>query len=357
MVLTQLPGQITISDPYGIVDTAQLEASEQAAIDAFKGMSAGDVELVPGIAIVAGGAKLETMLLNNQHWDDFWINVGGRLNDVWHSAANFLFGGGSAGPNWHETGALINLGMHTVLRAARQLAGQIDAKRAADSVLFANAINANAKRARANVARAHNEALHVDAHAQQLHAAAVAYANARAHNVGVEAEAQGTAQVQGLKQWTIDHGIRPLQQQIDEQQSQLDTVRKLVTANNARTAALAGSLGAVAALLHQAEGQIGKLATEAEQCTEPMCETVGPKTDWGKLFKRYTPALIWALLAEMAALHPDEVAKVSESLASSLGPVLEHFAEAWIGVLPGGTGGDVKEVEGHVGTWNPLTGS
>ena len=360
MVTTTLPGQITVADPYGIIDQSAMEAAEQSSIDAFnyalRGWSAGDVELLPAAAIVAGGAKIETTLLNNEHWDNFWISVGGRLNDVWHSAANFLFGGGSSGPNWHETGALINLGMHTVMRAARQLSGQIDAKRAADSVIFRTAINNAVKRAAKNATQAHREALHVDAHAQQLHADAVAYANARAHNVGVASEQYTDQQIQGLKQWTIDHAIRPTQQKDAQQDDMLDTLRQLIHVNGLHIDGLAGSLGAVAALLHQAEGQIGKLATEAEECTEPMCETVGPKTDWGKLFKRFTPALIWALLAELAALHPDVVEHYAEDLATALGPVLERFAEGWIGVLPGGTGEQVKEVEGHVGTWNPLTG-
>lgn len=51
--------------------------------------------------------------------------------------------------------------------------------------------------------------------------------------------------------------------------------------------------------------KVATLTTESENCTQPMCETMGPKTDLGKLLKALNAAEWLALLAEIAALRAD----------------------------------------------------
>jgi hypothetical protein len=348
-------GGVTVVDPYQIAPLDELRITEQQLADAFSGWSAGDVEILPAVGIVAGGAKLEQTLLNNEGWDNFWIHVGGHLSDAWHAAGSFLFGGGSSGPSLQTVASLINLGMHVTMRGVRQLTGQIDAKRIAGDELLRRTSNYNAKVSRARAVNAHNEALHVDRNAHIREQKLQQWTDARVHNAGVAADARTDATIAALQEWTITHIAQPLSDRLDQTTVIANQAR--VSAHNAgiRADSLAPQLAAVAALLHQMEPQLNRVLTETEQCTEPMCEYLGPKTDWGKLLSKFGPAAIWALLAELAALHPDEVAKAAEALARGLGPVLEHFAEAWIGLLPGGTGGDVQTVEGNVGTFNPLT--
>lgn len=349
-------GGVTVVDPYSIMPLDELRITEQQLADAVFGGGAADVEVLPAVGIVAAGAKLETTLLQNQGWDNFWIHAGGKLSDAWHAAGNFLFGGGSSGPSLQTVADLINLGMHTTMRGVRQLTGQIDAKRIAGDEKLRQQGNTLAKLSRARAVNAHNELLHVDHNAHVRETQLQQWTDARVHNAGVAADARTDAKIAALQEWTITHIAQPLSDRLD--QTTVVAQQARVSAHNAglRVDSLAATVGAAVALLHQMEPQLAKVLTETEQCTEPMCDYMGPKSDWGKLLKQFGPKLIWALLAELAALHPDEVEKVAEKLAGGLGPVLEHFAEAWIGILPGGTGGDVQTVEGSVGSFNPLAG-
>lgn len=348
-------GGVTVTDPYAIAPLDELRITEQQLADAFNGYSAGDVEFLPAVAIVAGGAKLEQTLLNNQGWDNFWIHVGGHLTDAWHAAGNFLFGGGSSGPSLQTVADLINLGMHTTMRGVRQLTGQIDAKRIAGDETLRKSINHNAKLNRARATIAHSEVIKVDHYSQVRSVQDRAYTDQRVHNAGVASDARTDAKIAALQEWTITHIAQPLSDRLDTVQVQVEQARQVAHTNGLHIDSLATTVGASVALLHQMEPELQRLATESEECTQPMCDTVGPKSDWGKLLKKFGPATIWLLLTELAATHPEVIERVAQDLASALGPVLEHFAEAWIGVLPGGTGGDVSTVEGSVGTFNPLT--
>ena len=240
------------------------------------------------------------------------------------------------------------------MAATRQLLGSNSGRLRTLTTHLVKAINAIGAHIRHNVAVAHSEALHVDAHAQQLHADAVNYADARAHQVGVDAEAYSDQNTSALQQWTISHIAKPLSDRLDTQQGQINDLQHQAIVTNDHLASTAALLATAVAALHQMEPQLAKVLTETEECTEPMCETVGPKSQWGQLLKKFAPSAILALITEIAATHPEEVERISQDLANALGPVLEKFAEAWIGVLPGGTGTEVKEVESHVGTFNPL---
>lgn len=156
-------------------------------------------------------------------------------------------------------------------------------------------------------------------------AAAIRYADARAHGVGVAAEAY--ARKLAVANQTYAHSIAA--------QAERNANRHTTGAINGLRHDLEGfTAGAVAVgvathlkpiteALAALKAQVGKLQTENDECTQPMCEMVGPKSDWGKLLKRFAPKAIFALLALLAAEHPDEVAKAAAELGSALGPVLE----------------------------------
>lgn len=355
--LTQVPAGPAVSDGDGILDLTALEASETAGADSVAGTLAADPVTAPLVLETYLAYRGDQWLVANPTWRHFWMDAGRHLGDWLSSAGSALFGTPSDTVTHEELRLAVNLGVHTGLAATRQLMGSTNGRLRVATTRLVKASNAIAHHVRDNKVIAHSEVLHTDAHARALHQAALDYANARALQIYAESNAYTDQTARGLKTWTIDHVSRPLTDRLDTHAAAIQDLQGAVHNNALRVEAVAGGLAGLGLLVHQMQGQLNKVLTETEECTQPMCETVGPKSDWGKLLKKFAPAAIWALLAELAALHPDAVEAASEDLAHALGPVLERFAEAWIGVLPGGTGGEVKEVEGHVGKFNPLTGS
>lgn len=353
-VTTWTPPGVTVVDGDGIIDLTALEAAEAGGTDAVAGTLAADPVTAPLVLEAYLAYRGDQFLINYKPWRNFWMAAGRDLSGWLANAGGALFGTPSDTVTHEELRLAVNLGVHTGLAATRQLFGSANGRLRVTTHRLVTAVNNIAHHVRTNKVIAHSEALAVDRHAVAMHQQSVAYTAGRVHDVGVASGAYTDQQVKALQQWTISHVAKPLSDRLDTQMSLIDQQRRAININNGDIAKVAGSVAALGLLVHQLQPAINKLLTEAEQCTEPMCETVGPKSDWGKLLKKFGPAAIWALLAEMAALHPDEVERVSESLAHSLGPVLEHFAESWIGVLPGGTGTEVKEVEAHVGKFNPL---
>lgn len=181
--------------------------------------------------------------------------------------------------------------------------------------------------------------------------AAIDYANARAHNVGVASEQYARDLSAGDR--TYAHNIAAQAERNanaythHEVHSLLDQLPHLVAP--AIAAAVAAHVAPITKALSQLQKQVNNLQTENDECTEPMCDVVGPKSDWGKLLKRFAPKAIFALLAVLAAEHPDEVAKAAADLGSALGPVLESAMAAALIPLADHPIGQPHEVGGALG--------
>lgn len=127
------------------------------------------------------------------------------------------------------------------------------------------------------------------------------------------AESDQRAQVRILQSeartqaWATDNIFRPLLETVfaDQQalQHRMDVqhVEAVDHANqlNARTLLHIGEVVAPVAVAVKA------LVQESEDCVKPMCESMGPKTDLGKLLKLANVAAFAALLAQLAALRAD----------------------------------------------------
>lgn len=108
-----------------------------------------------------------------------------------------------------------------------------------------------------------------------------------------------------------------------------------------RAAAIAGVVAAVATI-----------TTWIEECGEPTCATVGPRTDWGRWLKLFGPTAIWAMLAAVAAEDPSRIEDLAQTLGETLGPILE----GWVTTFALGGGGfapQPSDVGGAIGR-NPL---
>lgn len=325
-----------------------------AEIGADVGVGAVSVGAAPIIAAGAVGFTVYSGLRSIPGWDSSFKALGGKLDDAW----NAVFGGGGGG---HAT----LTDVHVRINANNVLRNQVNAGRLAQQ----QAVNyhvasqlAHHGRAIANVnkgaARAATGAVHYS----------VAYTNAAVYNAEralsqdiaraqVYANARALQAQAAAQAWSVSHVYAPLAHANAVTNARITALQHALPAqiNTAVKAAVATQLAPMTKALAQLQSQVNKLQTEQDECNEPMCETVGPKSDWGKLFKRYAPAAIFALLAELAATNPDEVARIAEKLGEGLGPVLESWAEKWIGILPGSTSGETAATEHAVGKWNPLS--
>lgn len=104
------------------------------------------------------------------------------------------------------------------------------------------------------------------------------------------------------------------------------------------TAAIAAHLAPVTRALTAIEARLKPLEAEAEDCVKPMCEDIGPSTDWGKFFHAFKEAAFFAALAEFAGADVGDIEAAAVKVAELLGPVLETWLEAYVGILPGGSG-------------------
>jgi len=195
------------------------------------------------------------------------------------------------------------------------------------AVAHAKALVAVNKGAKAGDARTLTAAR---AYADQREAAAVAYANARAHNVGVAAEAYADKVGANTRKYAHDVAA---QAQSNAQRYTHDEIHSLEAQlphliGPAVAAAIATHLAPITKALASLKGQVDKLQTENDDCTEPMCETVGPKSEWGKLLKKYAPSAILALIAAAILTDPEEAERAAVDAAEVLGPPIQKIIEA-----------------------------
>lgn len=157
-----------------------------------------------------------------------------------------------------------------------------------------------------------------------------------------------------IQAWAIDNLYHPLLGEIEAlRRDVFDAIGAMETtvegyADDAvhsealrRAAAIAGVVAAVATI-----------TTWIEECGEPTCDVVGPRTDWGRWLRLFGPTAIWAMLAAVAAEDPSKIEDLAESLGRTLGPVLE----GWVTQFALGGGGFPSQpspVGGAIGS-NPL---
>jgi hypothetical protein len=104
----------------------------------------------------------------------------------------------------------------------------------------------------------------------------------------------------------------------------------------AQVAKLAGEVGVTVGPIRAA---VAALQTESEDCTQPMCETLGPKTDLGKLLKALKFAADAAFLAELYNLTEPELVGYIKKVVAAMANVVTDFESFF------GSGG---ETVGHL---------
>lgn len=337
-------------DPYPVMDTAPMEETLATVTTIYAESLPETVALLPAAAVVLAGAYVTTELLKNKQWDDFWVSVGGHLNDVWHAAGNFLFGGHGA-PSLDTVGQLIQLSMHVNMRATRQLVTTLAGKTAAVEGALYKGVTAVARTVQGLTTwtAAQLNQLRHDVDAEIAHAGATS--SALVHNAVVAADALAAQRVASLRAEIIRDITNPITSHLHEVEHDLYRVTDEFGAlARGVKAHIVPELAAATAIGIAAHALAAKAEAFVDDCGEAMCETVGPKTDWGKLFKRFGTAGILALLAAVEAVDPEAAEHAATGFAETIGPVLERWTTEWLGLAGGGTQGEPTEVAHDVGT-------
>lgn len=139
--------------------------------------------------------------------------------------------------------------------------------------------------------------------------------------------------IAGVQTWAIDNIANPLLQEIER--AQVDTLDRvegaiadvqdwvrseLNTETAERVLAVAGVAAAVASI-----------ATWVDECGAPMCEEVGPNSDFSKLWKLLSTS---ALLAELLSLEQETFATLEsdvQAMARKLVGIAEDFDTFFVG--------------------------
>lgn len=327
-----LPGGNVIPFPVGPQDAVDLNEGEAIA-EVFKIGASAELPATAAVAEIAiplyVGIKVETALLENQHWDNFWIGAGGKLNDLWHSASDFLFG--NHGVSLDTVSQMLQLSAAQSRRFTRQLVTKLTAYAAASQATVQALGRAVGKGLHALDVKINNVAKLLSAEIANALRKAEAYTDAKTHALRTYVDSHVLQVAGAVEDWAKRNIYAPLHADITAVSNELHGLEhSLGSIIDARVHSIVDSpIAHLTELVGVVAVAVAALEKEATECGEPMCETVGPKTDWGKWLKKFGPTAIWLMLAEVAAQNPQAVEDAAEGLAAALGPVLSTWVEQW----------------------------
>lgn len=153
----------------------------------------------------------------------------------------------------------------------------------------------------------------------------------------LHAQIQGTATAlrTDLQQWVNANVRNPLTENLGQEKAariaQVDTLELGLPGIIAERVAGMGLAAAsdVASLAQR----VTALETENTECTEPMCDAMGPNTNLGKLLKALSLAADAAFIAELLAMKESDVVAFIQTAAGKLAGVIEAVET---GFLSGG---------------------
>jgi hypothetical protein len=141
--------------------------------------------------------------------------------------------------------------------------------------------------------------------------------------------------VTGVESWAIDNIYGPLDAKIEREIAGVRTdvwnltgawADRLLGDIDAEALRRAAAIAAVAA-------GVAAIAKWIDDCGEPMCQNLGPKTDLGKLLKGLKVAAEVAALGALLQMDANDLARLIHALTARLGAVVGDI-ETFLG--PGG---------------------
>lgn len=151
--------------------------------------------------------------------------------------------------------------------------------------------------------------------------------NAKIQKAEAFAFGAAVAAQQNAEQWATQNIFDPVYSELLKVQPAIDASIK---ANNPTILAAAQSqVNILHDLIAPTIAGAAALATQAnswiDDCGEPMCEAMGPKTDLGKLLKALSIATDLALLAELTNLNESRLAALIQSVVGHIGSIVSDF--------------------------------
>lgn len=131
------------------------------------------------------------------------------------------------------------------------------------------------------------------------------------------------------RDWVLHNVFAPLYAEILKVQP---AINDSIAANNvterARVAVgIDNRLAPILATQVAVKTALATLQNESDDCVKPMCQTMGPKTNLGKLLKGLNAAADIALFAELAGMDADELAAFLRTLIGKFGAVVGDFED------------------------------
>lgn len=168
----------------------------------------------------------------------------------------------------------------------------------------------------------------------QAYIAQVVVPTLRAEILQAKTDAINVAAYDALanRQWAVDHILKPLTENLGKvaTQAKVYTDGRVNAAehdshilDNAQTAARATLAGAILPAL-------GALKDWVDDCGEPMCQTMGPKTDLGKFLKAFKIAQWTALLVTLGSLRAGGLDELLEEVAGWMGTAVNEFEDMFL---------------------------
>jgi uncharacterized protein YoxC len=120
-----------------------------------------------------------------------------------------------------------------------------------------------------------------------------------------------------MQSWVKVNVVKPLTTHINNNYTAtLKIISKTDTNNRIWTdAQIVAKLAPVVASVAALSKVVSALKTESDECTKPMCETMGPKTDLGKLLKGLNVAKWLAILAALEVIDVKELEHIAADVA------------------------------------------
>lgn len=314
--------------------------AEQAAIDAAAAEAvAGSVAAVAAVgapaAIIAAGAATTYTLVNWKPWSNFWEGVGGRVTDWFHAGTSFLFGG--AAISIATVHGMIQLALHGANAYTRELF--VQGSVAAHAMIHVLAHGLDAVRIDVHrlvgsvVSVAHDGLVHL----LQAEAFAQSYTDAHLRKLLQDVVSLDLRTASNVERWVQTDIASPILREIGRVDAKVGAIAgslgALIEAEatrivNARTAALAAALAALGV-------SVASIAAEIEQCVQPMCESFGPKTDLGRLFKLLSVLKWTAILAALETTNVHDLERLAATVAGTEGRIGEWVASHVLDELVG----------------------
>lgn len=259
-----------------------------------------------------------------------WSDVSSWVSDRWHNVTNIF--GSAASITWTEIANVVDAAISAEQTAWASFVNTLESWINASVLNLTDAIVATTDYARAEVFDLFGwTAGAIDQVLDFLYGALVAIDGRFAAQWWDTVQAIDGA-VAGVEAWAIDNIYHPLLNDLTRDVTWLQGVvyGGFVDLQRQIDGIKLGDIPAILAKLGVITAAITAVETWVEDCGAPMCEQVGPKTDFAKLLKLWNVAGMLALFTAIGSLTEDQLESLAATVASIGADPAAAFADLFV---------------------------